>query len=180
MKTTHQTFTTTFEGNNHTISNLYINLDTNTTSTATFVGLFADIAGGGTVRNVGLVNPYVSNTRSGYALFTRTGALAGRNNSGATVSGVAVAGGSVTGTKNGGSGNDANLVGCLIGYNGGTVTTSHASCAATATGSYFGGDLAGGLVGRSDSAIRDSYATGDISADRSAGGPGWSGALQWC
>ncbi len=169
-ETTHQTFTTTFEGNNHTISNLYINLDTNTTSTATFVGLFADIAGGGTVRNVGLVNPYVSNTRSGYALFTRTGALAGRNNSGSTVSGVAVAGGSVTGTKNGGSGNDANLVGCLIGYNGGTVTTSHASCAATATGSYFGGDLAGGLVGRSDSAIRDSYATGDISADRSAGG----------
>ena len=169
-ETTHQTFTTTFEGNNHTISNLYINLDTNTTSTATFVGLFADIAGGGTVRNVGLVNPYVSNTRSGYALFTRTGALAGRNNSGSTVSGVAVSGGSVTGTKNGGSGNDANLVGCLIGYNGGTVTTSHASCAATATGSYFGGDLAGGLVGRSDSAIRDSYATGDISADRSAGG----------
>ena len=169
-ETTHQTFTTTFEGNNHTISNLYINLDTNTTSTATFVGLFADIASGGTVRNVGLVNPYVSNTRSGYALFTRTGALAGRNNSGSTVSGVAVSGGSVTGTKNGGSGNDANLVGCLIGYNGGTVTTSHASCAATATGSYFGGDLAGGLVGRSDSAIRDSYATGDISADRSAGG----------
>ena len=169
-ETTHQTFTTTFEGNNHTISNLYINLDTNTTSAATFVGLFADIASGGTVRNVGLVNPYVSNTRSGYALFTRTGALAGRNNSGATVSGVSVAGGSVTGTKNGGSGNDANLVGCLIGYNGGTVTTSHASCAATATGSYFGRDRAGGLVGRNDSAIRDSYATGDISADHSAGG----------
>ena len=169
-ETTHQTFTTTFEGNNHTISNLYIKLDTNTTSTATFVGLFADIAGGGTVRNVGLVNPYVSNTRSGYALFTRTGALAARNNSGSTVSGVSVAGGSVTGTQSSGNTNEANLVGCLLGYNGGTVTTSHASCAATATGSSHASDRAGGLVGRNDSAIRDSYATGDVSADHSAGG----------
>ena len=169
-ETTHQTFTTTFEGNNHTISNLYINLDTNTTSTATFVGLFADIAGGGTVRNLGLVNPYVSNTRSGYALFTRTGALAARNNSGSTVSGVAVAGGSVTGTQSSGNTNEANLVGCLLGYNGGTVTTSHASCDATATGSSHASDRAGGLVGRNDSAIRDSYATGDVSADHSAGG----------
>ena len=67
---------------------------------ATFVGLFADISGGGTVRNLGLVNPYVSNTRSGSTSFIRTGALAGRNNSGATVSGVAVTGGSVTATQN--------------------------------------------------------------------------------
>ena len=136
---------------------------------ATFVGLFADISGG-TARNVGLVNPSVSNTRSGSASFSRTGALAGRNTAGSTVSGSYVSGGSVTGTRNIGSGNDENLAGCLIGYNAGTVTTSHASCAATATGSYSGRDRAGGLIGRSDGTVSNSYATGGVSSDTTAGG----------
>ena len=168
-ETTHQAFTGTFEGNDHTISNLYINLDTNAANVATFVGLFADIRGG-TARNVGLVNPYVSNTRSGGAAFSRTGALAGRNNAGATVSGSYVSGGSVTSTRNSGSGNNTTLAGCLIGYNAGTVTTSHASCAATASGSYNGRDRAGGLVGQSGGTISDSYATGEVRADNQAGG----------
>ena len=174
-ETTSQDYTATFEGNDHTISNLYISLNTNTVSAATYVGLFSDITGG-TVRNVGLVNPNVSNTRSGYALFSRTGALAGRNNTGSTVSGSYVSGGSVTSTRNGGSGNENNLAGCLIGYSAGVVTTSHAACAATATGSYSRGagtnaaDYAGGLIGQADGAVSDSYATGDVSADDTAGG----------
>ena len=162
-------FTATFEGNDHTISNLYISLNTTGANVATFVGLFADISGG-TARNVGLVNPSVSNTRSGSASFSRTGALAGRNTAGSTVSGSYVSGGSVTGTRNIGSGNDENLAGCLIGYNAGTVTTSHASCAATATGSYSGRDRAGGLIGRSDGTVSNSYATGGVSSDTTAGG----------
>ena len=162
-------FTATFEGNDHTISNLYISLNTTSANVATYVGLFADISGG-TARNVGLVNPSVSNTRSGSASFSRTGALAGRNTAGSTVSGSYVSGGSVTGTRNIGSGNDENLAGCLIGYNAGTVTTSHASCAATATGSYSGRDRAGGLIGRSDGTVSNSYATGGVSSDTTAGG----------
>ena len=168
-------FTATFEGNSHTISNLYISLNTTAANVATFVGLFADISGG-TVRNVGLLNPSVSNTRSGDASFIRVGALTGRNGSGSTVSGVSVSGGSVTSTLNGtGLSTLGNLAGCLVGYNGGTVTTSHASCAATATGTYADtnnmSDTAGGLIGeRNDSVLSDSYATGEVESSFRSGG----------
>ena len=167
-------FTATFEGNSHTISNLYISLNTTAANVATFVGLFADITGG-TVRNVGLLNPSVSNTRSGDASFIRVGALTGRNGSGSTVSGVSVSGGSVTSTLNGtGLSTLGNLAGCLVGYNGGTVTTSHASCAATATGTYADtnnmSDTAGGLIGRNDSVLSDSYATGEVESSFRSGG----------
>ena len=77
-----QDFTATFEGNDHTISNLYINLSTTTAAEGNYAGLFADLAATGAIRNVGLVNPYVSNRRGG-AGFGRTGALVGRNDSGA-------------------------------------------------------------------------------------------------
>ncbi len=167
-------FTATFEGNSHTISNLYISLNTTAANVATFVGLFAEI-NGGTVRNVGLVNPYVSNTRSGDASFVRVGALAGRNNAGSTASGVYVSGGSVTSTLNGSpSSAIGNLAGCLVGYNGGTVSTSHASCAATATGTYADtnniADTAGGLIGRNDGVLSDSYATGEVRGSFRSGG----------
>ena len=42
-------FTATFEGNGHTISNLYIN-----TSTLDYVGLFGRLGNGGEIRNLGL------------------------------------------------------------------------------------------------------------------------------
>ena len=176
---THQAFTAIFEGNGHTISNLYINLDTNARYAAAFVGLFASIgrpfplpAADGIVRNVGLVNPFVSNTRSGNALFVDTGALAGRINTGnSIVSGSYVAGGSVTATANGrGLTIDDNLVGCLLGYSGGTVSGSYAGCAVTATGDNRRRDRAGGLVGRNDGTVRDSYATGNVRGDNEAGG----------
>ena len=178
---THQDYTAIFEGNNHTISNLYISLNTTSASVATFVGLFSDIGHPtdanqpGAVRNVGLVNPSVNNTRTGNASFARTGALAGRNNTHGTVTGSYVSGGSVTSTRNVGSGSNVNLAGCLLGYSGGTVTTSHATCAATATGSYSptaatGGDYVGGLIGRNDGTVSDSYAAGDVRGDDRAGG----------
>ena len=47
-------FTATFEGNAHTIANLYISR-----SDTTYVGLFGVVAVTGTVRNVGLLSPYV-------------------------------------------------------------------------------------------------------------------------
>ena len=182
VETTHQDYEAIFEGNDHTISNLYINLNTNTSNSATFVGLFADIGTPsgvtGIVRNVGLINPYVNNTRAAgsAANFSRTGALAGRANTRSAVSRAYVSGGSVTSTQNGGGGNDTNLAGCLLGYAGGTVSDSYAaSCAATATGSLAARDRAGGLVGQSGATISDSYATGDVSADVVAGGLiGWA------
>ena len=191
-----QPYTATFDGNGNTISNLYINLSTDGAADATFVGLFADIgipgnptaspavpAVPGVVRNVTLAEPSVNNVRSGGAAtgstWVRTGALAGRSNAGSVVRGSAVAGGSVTGRQGVVAGNAFNLVGCLLGYNAGTVRDSSASCAATATGANApptGIDRAGGLVGQNANEaggpglIRDSSATGDVSGDSVAGG----------
>ena len=82
-------YTATFEGNHHTISNLFINLDTAGDHTGKYVGLFADLgkpattspaapAQPGAVRNLGLVNPYVKNERDGahstLINYVRTGA----------------------------------------------------------------------------------------------------------
>ena len=81
QESTHRDFTATFEGNDHTVSNLYMNLATTGDNEGNYVGLFGDLAAAATIRNVGLVDPYVANARGG-AGFSRTGALAGRNNGG--------------------------------------------------------------------------------------------------
>ena len=177
-ETTHQAFTATFDGNDNDIENLYLNLETSAANAGTYVGLFADLTG--TVRNVGLANPYVKNARSGTAAFARTGALAGRNSVGGVVSDTSVTGGSVTGDQSAVADDAVNLVGCLLGYNAGTVRDSHAGCAATATGTEDYRDQAGGLIGENaaimvDSVqgaglVQDSHATGNVTANGVAGG----------
>ena len=115
--------------------------------------------------------------------FIRTGALAGRNSVGGLVRDSYVTGGSVTGDQSAVAGNPINFVGCLLGYNAGTVRDSHAGCAATATGtedSPTSRDQAGGLIGENAAitinsvqgagTVRDSHATGAVTADRRAGG----------
>ena len=177
-ETTHQAFTATFDGNDNDIENLYLNLETDAANAGTYVGLFADLTG--TVRNVGLTNPYVKNARSGTAAFARTGALAGRNSAGGVVRDSSVTGGSVTGDQSAVADDAVNLVGCLLGYNAGTVRDSHAGCAATATGTEDYRDQAGGLIGENaaimvDSVqgaglVQDSHATGNVTANGVAGG----------
>ena len=114
----------TFDGNGHTISNLFINR-----SATDAVGLFGESIG--TLRNVGLEDVDVtSGSTSGFA---RTGSLAGWNNGTVTHS---WANGSVTGENN---------VGGLIGEQGqfqGAITSS--SYAAV---SVSGARNVGGLVG---------------------------------
>ena len=174
-----QPYTAIFNGNDNDIENLYLNLDTSAADAGVLVGLFADLTG--TVRNVGLANPYVKNARSGGGLFVRTGALAGRNNVGGVVRDSSVTGGSVTGDQS--AGTPISMVGCLLGYNAGAVRDSSASCAATATGaedSPSSRDQAGGLVGENaaievnsvtgEGLIANSHATGNVTADRVAGG----------
>ena len=181
-ETTHQAFTAILDGNGNDIENLYLNLETDAANAGTYVGLFADLTG--TVRNVGLADPYVKNARRGaitaVPAFVRTGALAGRNSVGGIVRDSYVTGGSVTGDQSAVTGAPTNLVGCLLGYNAGTVRDSHAGCAATATGSDETRDQAGGLVGENAAitvnsvtgagTVRDSHATGTVTADRRAGG----------
>ena len=161
-ETTHQAFTAILDGNDNDIENLYLNLETDAANAGTYVGLFADLTG--TVRNVGLAQPYVKNARSGTAAFARTGALAGRNSAGGVVRGSSVTGGSVTGDQSVVTGTPINLVGCLLGYNAGTVRDSHAGCAATATGSDETRDQAGGLVGENAAITVDSVTGAGVGA----------------
>ena len=160
-----------FEGNGHTISNLYIHRqDTNS------VGLFARVGGSGIIRNAGVVNAemegggdsgilaglnsgtitdsYATGSVSGG---TNVGGLVGRNSSGGTIT-ASHAAGSVSGNFD---------VGGLVGENSGAITASHS------TGSVSGGTHVGGLVGnnRSGGAITASYATGSVSGiDDDVGG----------
>ena len=172
-------FTATLEGNEHTISNLYINLTTSGDNDGRYVGLFGGIGSSGTIRNLGLVNPYVKNTRSGGGTFILYGALAG--SSAGTVSSVYVSGGQVAGGQTN-TGVNINYVGGLLGnsYGTGTVSDSYATCDVTATGGNYG--TAGGLIGSVDSGtVRRSYATGTVSSDYQAGGlvaNSWGSSVQ--
>ena len=157
-----------FEGNGHTISNLYIHRqDTDR------VGLFATVGGSGKILNAGVVNAEMEG-RS-YA-----GILAGSNSGTITdsyatgsVSGDNYVGGlvgdnssEITASYAAGSVSGDTYVGGLVGDNssGGAITASYA------TGSVSGGSSVGGLVGDNSSEITASYATGSVSGGSSVGG----------
>ena len=129
-------FVTTFDGNHHTVSSLYINRPS-----ASDIGLFAYVGRGGQVRNVGLLDIDVQSSGGLYV-----GALAGSSEGSINTS-------YATGTVMGGY-----YVGGLVGENGGSVRASYAMVAITAT------ERVGGLVGSNTStgAISASYATGDV------------------
>ena len=130
-------FTAIFEGNGHTISNLFI--DRPSTEN---VGLFVYGGGSAALRNIGLLEVKV--TAGG-----RLGTLAGLNLG--DISG-SYATGSVTGRDPLGS-----PVGGLVGLNAGNISGSYATVAVTGI-SYLGG-----LVGRAQGGtISDSYATGTV------------------
>ena len=163
-------FTADFDGNNHTIANLYINRrDDN------FVGLFG-YASGNTIKQVGIVSATVF---GGYA----AGGLVGVHNGGAIsssytmgrVSGDDYVGGLV-GNTNDGTISDSYATsnvssegnaGSLVGYGHGSVIT-----ASYATGSVYGdGYDVGGLIGRIDNCtIVSSYAIGSVSGKKGSVG----------
>ena len=136
-------FTADFDGNNHTIANLYINR-----SNANYTGLFAYASG--IIRQVGLVSATVS---GGYC----AGGLVGRANSGS------ISGSYATGSVS----NDYYCAGGLVGYSdGSTISDSYATGSVSGRGSYVGG-----LVGyNSSGAISGSYATGSVASDDRVGG----------
>ena len=143
-------FTTTFEGNGHTISNLYIS-----TTGIEYAGLFGFLRwGGAAIRNLGLEGGSVTSTADG----SNVGSLVGgsRGTISACYSTVDVTGGTAA-------------VGGLVGFNQHQpferVPPTISAC--YATGDVTGGDTAavGGLVGlNSGGRIRACYAIGSVSA----------------
>ena len=136
-------FAGTFDGNHHTISNLFIDRKDQDN-----VGLFG--SSHGTIRNVGLISVNV----------------AGRSNVGGLVGGVlfshddSIAESYATGAVSGGGNN----LGGLVGQAGVSITGSCAAANVSGDGDGVGGLVGGGGI------IRDSYATGDVSGGDNVGG----------
>ena len=148
-------FSAIFDGNDNTISNLSINSSTSTATGGGFVGLFGDVTG--TIRDVGLLDVNVTNTRTGSG-FGRTGALAARLSGGA-VRGSYVAGGSVTHNT---SSSSNGYLGCLLGYATATAPVSDSYATCNATGANNGTLSIGGLIGETRGAVDSTYATGTV------------------
>ncbi len=136
-------FTGSFDGQNHTITGLYINRpDTSQ------VGLFGYLGDDGEVRNVGVVDADVSGDGN-------VGGLVGDN--GGTVSN-SYATGNVSGDSD---------VGGLVGRNHDSVITD-----SFATGNVYGNSRVGGLVGYNNNGaeISHSFAAGAVIGDAGATG----------
>ena len=162
-------FLTTFEGNGHTVRNLFIDRPS-----TNYVGLFGYTDWKSDIRNVGLIQVNVAGR-------TYVGGLVG-NNLGAITACYAT--GQVSGSNHN--------IGGLVGAHYGSVRTSYAAAqvsgrgavgglvgrnlgiiiaASYATGAVAGRSPVGGLVGYQDgNTVRASYATGRVSGSSNVGG----------
>ena len=135
-------FNTTFDGNGHTIANLYIRWPD-----ADHIGLFRAAGDDAVIRNLGLTGVRVSGK-------DWVGGLVGSNDG--SISDIGVAG-RVSGF---------NGIGGLAGFNSGSVSGSYSSVPVGGRS-----DHVGGLVGSNSGGISDSYATGAVSgAGENVGG----------
>ena len=142
-------FTATFDGNNRSITNLYINRPD-----ADYQGLFGYFGGSAAeIRNVRLRDVNVTGNE-------RVGGLVGFHQGGGVSDNPAISNSSASGTVSG-----QQWIGGLVGQNRGTISDSSASVAVS------GQQQIGGLVGRNHSgAISDSSASGAVSGQQWIGG----------
>ena len=138
VDTSGRRFNATFDGNGHTVSNLYIDRAIGS-DRSSGVGLFGVAGESGVIRGIGLVNAEVHG-------YSQVGGLVGKHSG--TIS-DSYATGNVTGSDDD--------VGGLVGENSGQVSDSYATGGVTGSG-----NSVGGLVGRSTGPISDSYATGSV------------------
>ena len=165
-----------FEGNGHTISNLYVNGSADTTD----VGLFGRLGASSEVRRLGLVDADV-NYDLMYIAGGSAGALAGRNDGRIVVCYVT---GSLSGSSMGpqarrpfygwGFFPPASGIGLLVGVNRGTIAVSNASGSVSESHLFpevitIGlntvrgwKNAMGGLVGENRGSIYASHATGSV------------------
>ncbi|MEN6307361.1 MAG: GLUG motif-containing protein [Anaerohalosphaeraceae bacterium] len=181
----YQSFTGTFNGDGHVLSNLTI-----AASLRSYVGLFGHLGTGGQIRNLGVEQVNINGNSA-------VGGLVGEVYSGTILSCY------MTGTVNGAESNVGGLAGtnyssiitschseadvCGNGNVGGLVGNSFSGTITScyATGEVNGSSAIGGLAGYNDySAITTSYATGAVSGTYSVGGlvgyNNWASAITAC
>ena len=153
-------FSAIFEGNGHTISNLY-SKHTNVFS----LGLFGRTSSSSVIRNIGIVdNLLIASSLAGGLVGYNSGSI---KNSYAT--------GDVSSSSHAGAGG-----GGLVGWNsGGTIENSYATGSVSSSFSS-SNSYAGGLVGYNSGSIKNSYTTSSVSSSSYAGGlVGWnSGSIK--
>ena len=141
-------FTGTLNGQNHTLSNLFINTtnEPNFTSTSIYaVGLFGNVGMGGTIENLNLTNVAVTSGNGTQSGAINTGGLAGGNFG--TISNVNLSGSIYSDNQTGtGQSNNAGSTGGLVGTNNGLITNSQTQGAVNVLDNN-GTDYVGGLVG---------------------------------
>jgi len=128
-------------GNNYTVSNLYINAPS-----TSYVGLFGSI-NAATISNIGVTGTVIANTQSG--------GLVGVLNNGSLVTNA------YSGVNIYGAGNTGGLVGAIFNVGtGSTIANSYSNGSVTSSS---GGSL-GGLVGAVDTngVIRNSYSSANV------------------
>jgi filamentous hemagglutinin family protein len=170
-------FTGTFDGLNHTITDLTINRPT-----TDYVGLFGYAHGA--ISNVGLVGGSVTGNNYVGGLAGTSAATITNSYSTGAVTGSDEVGGlvgdnrdTITDSYSTGSVSGNDNVGGLVGSSaGGTITDSYS------TGSVTGsGNRVGGLVGDNSSPISSSYASGSVNGVQAVGGlvglNNWSGTI---
>ncbi len=161
-------FTGTFDGQGYEIADLFIGRpDRNG------VGLFGYVAREGVIRNMGVVNAYVTGGRAIGALVANNGGSVVNCYSSGNMAGDWSVGGLVG--ANSGTIDDcystANVTGNhgeaggLVGHSRGAISNSHST--GSVTGGWWG---TGGLVGGGSGTVSNSYATGTVTGENHVGG----------
>ena len=155
---------TVFDGKGHTLTNL-------TVSFAGYAGLFGEVGGSGTIKNVAMINPTVTTTAASAA----AGPVAGRVNNNGRVETSYVRGGTVSATA------QPSWIGGLVGETAGSGAVIQSTYSnATLTTSQTTSVRMGGLLGQITGSLTDSYAYGPVQsteANNTRGGLiGWIGA----
>ena len=178
--TSHSTYNTAFKGNGYVISNLYLQVHTNTKANH-WAGLFAHLGASSVVEDFTLDNAHVSlRLQGGQQRNAFAGAVAGQLDSGGRVSRVSVTGYVHAYYDHSNVSDIHSYAGGLIAKNYGTIERGFSSAKVTAEHNHnttgrrpqaLAGGIAGGNLGGS---IFASYSTGNVQAfgitDTRAGG----------
>ena len=168
-------FNAVFDGNGHSIHNLYVNRNRN------YGGLFAVLRGGATVRSLGLPNAYVDISAQGSAAplagsswgrveaSWASGSVAGNTNVGGLVGSTAAGSVIVASYSKAQAQCGAGSAGGLVGGNGGTIVASYATGAITGSCAATNKHGLAGYTGTATSSHWDRETSGVTTSDQGAG-----------